>query len=243
MTGQLNTDLRFQQVQGHGARTVRRLALQLDLDLPWLAGEVAHVAARVEDGDLAPRLGLLGPLAGVRLEPGQVVRQVEVAQVDDGLAARPLAPRLLVVLVHLLAVAKLVFPPARAAIQAVVPLEELLHHARVHQRLEGLPVGRLPLGLLHLLDGLLDGVWAGGLLVRVPRPHGSDLYLDLARLVARAPVRLQHALRPQLEAVHLQLLQPLGPPRLVTGQGRAGDQILLALGRAVTLNKRRCKHL
>lgn len=84
----------------------RRLALQLDLHLPilpWLArGEVAHTAARVEDGDLAPCLGLLGPLAGVHLQPGQVVRQVEVAQVDNGLAARPLAPRLLVVLVHLL---------------------------------------------------------------------------------------------------------------------------------------------
>ena len=74
----------------------RRLSLQLDLHLPWLA------AARVEDGDLAPCLGLLGPLAGVHLQPGQVVRQVEVAQVDNGLAARPLAPRLLVVLVHLL---------------------------------------------------------------------------------------------------------------------------------------------
>ena len=81
----------------------RRLSLQLDLQLPWLArGEVAHTAARVEDGDLAPCLGLLGPLAGVHLQPGQVVRQVEVAQVDNGLAARPLAPRLLVVLVHLL---------------------------------------------------------------------------------------------------------------------------------------------
>ena len=81
----------------------RRLALQLDLHLPWLArGEVAHTAARVEDGDLALCLGLLGPLAGVHLQPGQVVRQVEVAQVDNGLAARPLAPRLLVVLVHLL---------------------------------------------------------------------------------------------------------------------------------------------
>ena len=81
----------------------RRLSLQLDLHLPWLArGEVAHTAARVGDGDLAPCLGLLGPLVGVHLQSGQVVRQVEVAQVDNGLAARPLAPRLLMVLVHLL---------------------------------------------------------------------------------------------------------------------------------------------
>ena len=60
------------------------------------------IAARVEDGDLAPCLGLLGPLVGVHLQSGQVVRQVEVGQVDNGLAARPLAPRLLMVLVHLL---------------------------------------------------------------------------------------------------------------------------------------------
>ena len=80
-------------------QTFRRLALQLDIHLPWLArGEVAHTAARVEDGDLAPCLGLLGPLAGVHLQSGQV----EVAQVDNGFAARPLAPRLPVVLVHLL---------------------------------------------------------------------------------------------------------------------------------------------
>ena len=85
-------------------QTFRRLALQLDIHLPWLArSEVAHIAARVEDRDLAPCLGLLGALAGgVHLQSGQVVRQVEVAQVDNGFAARPLAPRLPVVLVHLL---------------------------------------------------------------------------------------------------------------------------------------------
>ena len=65
----ITTDLWFQQVQGHGARTVRRLALQLDLYLPRLACEVTHVAARVEDGDLAPCLGLLGPLAWVHKVP------------------------------------------------------------------------------------------------------------------------------------------------------------------------------
>ena len=57
----------------------------------------------------------------------------------------------------------------------------------------------------------------------------------LSRLVPRDHVSLEGALRPELEAVHLNLLQLLGFPGLLLSQRLTVNQVLFTLRRSITL--------
>ena len=137
----------------------------------------------------------LRPLGGVLLQPLQVALLVERAEADDRL---PLLA-LLVVLLHLLAVAELVLPPSHTSVQTIVSLQKLFDNLGVHQRFERLPVGGLPLVLLDLVDGALDVLQI--LLVYVSfwisLLYFPDLNLDLSWFVSRSPQSFQGILCPQ----------------------------------------------
>ena len=222
----------LQQVQADSGGGVGLLALELDLHAAGLLGDVADVPTAVEVRDVLPCRRWLRPLSRVGLQPLKVGRLVEGAKVDDGLFPVPL----LVVLVHLLAVAELVLPPPGAAVQAVLAQQELLDHLRVHERLQrlaGVPPRPRPVLLLVLLQLLIVHIVLGRCPGRV-WIDGLDLYLDRPGAVALAEVPLEHAvLRPQLEALLLDLGQVARLLRRRRVQGLAVDLEFVGLGGAV----------